>query len=149
MLTLYHIVPKGDGYNILGCGKAGNYFLISKETKGMNWKGELVFKSEEEAQEYITTNSLVDYKPEKFWRCENPPKNRHKPIITKLDILPILHCPDCGYTLRSMVTVGADESASGYSETLYHCTNDECMSDFEVTRFNDGKFIKMTRHFWG
>ena len=149
MSTLYHIAPKNDGYHILARGKAGNYFLISKESKGMNWKGELVFKTEEEAQKYIETNSLEDYRPEKFWRIDNPPKKRHKPMTTKLDILPILHCPDCGHSLRWMCAVGADESVSGYAETLYHCTNDECMSDFEVTRFSDGKFIQMVRHFWG
>ena len=89
MPTLYHIVPKNDGYNILARGKAGNYFLISKESKGISWKGELVFKTEEEAQEYIVANGLVDYEPEKFWRIDNPLKNRHKPITTKLDILPL------------------------------------------------------------
>lgn len=149
MPTLYTIVPKNDGYNILGRGKAGNFFLINKLSKGISWKGELVFKTEKEAQDFIDEHGLVDYEPEKFWRCDNPPKNRHKPITTKLDILPILHCPDCGHSLRWMVAVGADESVSGYAETLYHCTNDECMSDFEVTRFSDGRFIKMTRHFWG
>lgn len=86
MPTLYHIVPKGDGYNILACEKTGNYFLISKLSKGINWKGELIFKTEEEAQQYIEINNLKDYEPEKFWQCENPPENYNKPIITKLDI---------------------------------------------------------------
>lgn len=61
----------------------------------------------------------------------------------------LLTCPDCGYTLRAICTVGADESCTGTSDTLYYCTNEECMSDFEVSRDEEGRFIKMIRRFWG
>ena len=148
MLSLYHIVPKDDGCHFLARGLTGNHFLIRKDSKETEWKGELTFDTEDEAQEYINNNNLEGYVPEEFWRNKKY-HEKIKNITPKLDILPILHCPDCGHTLRWMCAVGADESVSGYAETLYHCTNDECMSDFEVTRFSDGKFIKMTRHFWG
>ena len=58
-------------------------------------------------------------------------------------------CKNCGSELRCMVTVGTDESDSGFAETLYHCTNEECMKDFSVARDYEGNFINMLRHFWG
>lgn len=71
MLTLYNIKPKNDGYHILGCSMTGNYFLIDKDSSNIDKQGELIFKTKEEAQEYIDTHNLTeDYMPEKFWRAE-------------------------------------------------------------------------------
>ena len=141
MPTLYSIVPKNDGYQVLG--KRGNqHCLIHKATKPGEKADMLVFSTEESAMDYIVSNKLEDYTAEAFWRSENYDALMEYQLV-------LLHCPDCGYTLKSMVTVGADESASGCSETLYHCTNEDCESDFSVTRDANGRFIKMTRHFWG
>lgn len=157
MPTLYHIKPKNDGYHILGRSMTGEYFLISKDSRIDGWKGELIFKSEEDAQEYIDTHNLTDeYIPEKFWRLERAYKTpslikEAREMLAKANITikrPI-YCPDCGNELKWMVTVGTDESASGMSESLYHCDNDNCGSDFNICRDADGKFIKMERHYFG
>ena len=157
MPTLYHIKPKNDGYHILGRSMTGEYFLISKNSKNIGWRGELIFKNEKEAQEYIDTHNLTeDYAPEKFWRLEQDYKapdiiEEARMMFAKANITikrPI-YCPDCGSELRCMATVGIDESDSGFAETLYQCTNEECMKDFSVARDYEGNFINMLRHFWG
>ena len=157
MPTLYHIKPKNDGYHILGCSMTGNYFLINKDSSDIGRQGELIFKTEEDAQEYIDTHNLTkDYMPEKFWRAE---RTYQEPDIIKearemfakanIKIKRSVYCPDCSSKLKCMCTVGADESTSGFSESLYHCENDDCANDFNIVRDADGRFIKMTRHFWG
>ena len=157
MPTLYHIKPNNDGYHILGCSMTGNYFLINKDSSDISWKGELIFKTEEEAQEYIDTHNLTkDYMPEKFWLAK---RTYQEPDIIKearemlakanIKIKRPMYCPDCGNELKWMVTVSTDESASGMSESLYHCDNDNCGSDFNLCRDANGKFIKMERYFFG
>jgi DNA-directed RNA polymerase subunit RPC12/RpoP len=59
------------------------------------------------------------------------------------------HCPDCGGRLKWMVTVGADESISSMSESLYHCENDNCGSDFNIRKDENGRFINMERYYFG
>lgn len=156
MPTLYHIKPKNDGYHILGQSMTGEYFLISKTLKGDSWKGELIFKNEKEAQEYIDTHNLADeYIPEKFWRLEHIYK---EPNIVKetrkmfananIKIKRPIYCPDCGSELKCMVSVGIDESDSGFAETLYHCTNEECMKKFSVARDYEGNFVNMLRYYF-
>ena len=156
MPTLYHIKPKNDGYHILGRSMTGEYLLISKTLKGDRWKGELIFKNEKEAQEYIDTHNLADeYIPEKFWRLEHTYK---EPNIIKetrkmfananIKIKRPIYCPDCGSELKCMVSVGVDESNSGFAETLYHCTNEECMKKFSVARDYEGNFINMLRYYF-
>ena len=148
-MTLYNIVPINDGFHVLGRSKVGEFFLISKNTNDLFRKGELIFYTEEDAQRFIDENNLENYQPEEFWRADNYVEGLEIIKFPNIKTNKTLTCPDCGYPLRWMCAVGADESMSGYAETLYYCTNDECMSDFEVTRFSDGKFIKMVRHFWG
>ena len=149
MAILYHIRPKDDGYHVLGRSMTGKHYLINKDYLGLRWQGEFVFGNEIEAQEYINKYNLEGYKPEQFWRSDDTLTRDYKPILSKLNILLTLPCPDCGHTLRSMVTVGADESDSGFSESLYHCENDDCGSDFNLCRDANGKFIKMERYFFG
>lgn len=157
MPTLYHIKPKNDGYYILGRSMTGEHFLVSKDSKDIGWKGELIFKSEKEAQEYIDAHNLSnEYVPEKFWRIDRDYKmpnlaKEAREMLNKANITikRPMYCPDCGSELRCMVTVGTDESDSGFAETLYHCTNEECMKDFSVARDYEGNFINMLRHFWG
>lgn len=145
MPTLYSIKPKGDGYHTLGRNLIGDFILIDKSSDYVDIQGALTFNTQEEAQDFIDKNNLSEnYEPEKFWRSE-----KHHEEIQRLIKTPIMYCPDCGHSLRAMCTVGADENASGFSETLYHCENDKCMLDFNVVRDADGRFIKMTRHFWG
>ena len=157
MPTLYHIKPKNDGYHILGRSMVGEHFLISKDSKDIGWKGELIFKSKKEAQEYIDTHNLSnEYIPEKFWRIDREYKmpklaKEAREMLNKANITikrPV-YCPDCGNELKWMVTVSTDESASGMSESLYHCDNDNCGSDFNLCRDANGNFIKMERYFFG
>lgn len=68
---------------------------------------------------------------------------------TNIKIKRPIYCPDCGSKLKCMCTIGAGESTSGFSESLYHCENDDCTNDFNIVRDADGRFIKMTRYFWG
>jgi hypothetical protein len=155
MPTLYHIKPNNDGYHILGCSMTGNYFLINKDSSDIGWRGELIFKSEEETQKYIDTHNLTkDYMPEKFWRAEPTYQEpdaikeaREMLAKANIKIKKPMCCPDCGHSLRCMCTVGADESHSHFSESLYHCEN--CLCDYNIVRDADGRFVKMTRHFWG
>ena len=149
MPTLYSIKPKGDGYHTLGRNLIGDFILIDKSTKYVDARGVLTFDTQEEAQKFIDTHNLSEeYEPEKFWRSEKHHEEVQQ-LIKDIKITPIMYCPDCGHSLRAMCTVGADESASGFSETLYHCENNSCMLDFNVIRDSEGRFVKMTRHFWG
>lgn len=148
MKALYHIVPKNDGYHFLARSLIGNHYLISKMEKEITWKGELIFNSAKEAQEYIDLyKDLKDYVPEKFWKNSKYIDKSQITKVSKLKITPIIYCPDCGHNLHCMCTVGADESQSHFTESLYHCEN--CLYDYNLLRDNKGNFVKMTRHFWG
>lgn len=154
MISLYSIKPKGDGYHILGCTLAGEFYLIRKDNDKIGWKGELTFKTEEEAKDFIIKHNLdKDYEVEEFWKNEKYHNEEQRADIqkymTNIQFRPMMYCPDCGHSLRCMCTVGADESTSGFSESLYHCENDDCANDFNIVRDADGRFVKMTRHFWG
>jgi hypothetical protein len=52
--TYYHIIPVGDGYNILAKDENGNHFLKEKACRDRIFV--LNFKTEEEAQDYIDVN---------------------------------------------------------------------------------------------
>ena len=134
--TKYHIVPKNNGYFMLG--KFDNYFTLVPKHRANGT--ELVFDTEQEAQAYIDryvfTSMCI---PERFSSSGKG----------NIEVRMQYHCPDCGYPLRCMCTIGADESASGFSESLYHCENYDCANDFNIVRDADGRFVKMTRHFWG
>lgn len=148
MKTLYHIVPKNDGYHFLARSLIGNHYLVSKMRKEITWEGELIFNSAKEAQEYINLHEdLKDYIPEKFWRNPKYVDESQITKTSKLKITPMMCCPDCGYSLRCMCTVGADESHSHFTESLYHC--EHCLCDYNIVRDSKGNFVKMTRHFWG
>lgn len=58
----------------------------------------------------------------------------------------IIYCPDCGSKLKCIYT---GESTSNFSESIYHCENDDCANDFNIVRDVNDRFVKMTRHFWG
>ena len=148
MKTLYHIVPKNDGYHFLACSLVGKHYLVSKMEKENTWAGELIFNSVEEAQEYIDLHEdLKDYIPEKFWKNFKYIDKSQITKTSKLKITPMMYCPDCGHSLRCMCTIGADESHSQFTESLYHCEN--CLCDYNIARDSKGNFVKMTRHFWG
>ena len=152
MPTLYSIKPKGDGYHILGCTLAGKFYLIRKDDITVGWKGELTFKSKEDADEFIEKHKLgEEYEAEKFWRNDKYHNEAQRVDIQKhmdnIKITSMIYCPDCGHSLRCMCTVGADESHSYFTESLYHCEN--CLCDYSIARDTKGNFIKMTRHFWG
>ena len=69
MPTLFHIVPRQDGYHYLGIDDSGNHILISKREK--DYRTTLLFKTEEEATAYI--NKSLDpneYKAEEIWLNE-------------------------------------------------------------------------------
>ena len=59
----------------------------------------------------------------------------------------MMYCPDCGYSLRCMCTIGAGKTQSNFTEGLYHCEN--CLCDYNIVRDTKGNFVKMTRYFWG
>lgn len=156
MPTLYHIKPKGDGYHILGCTLAGKFFLIDKSTNTINPKGKLIFKNIEDAQKFIAKYDLTkQYEPEKFWYSEevytDEDNIKMENFINKINVKfeTVISCPDCGHSLRCMITTGADKTKSKMSESLYHCENNNCANDFNIVRDADGRFVKMTRHFWG
>lgn len=157
MPTLYHIKPKDNGYHILGRSMTGEYFLIRKDSNIKGWKGELIFKSEKEAQEYINIHNLSnEYIPENFWHLECiyrmpslTEEAREMLAKANVKIQRPIYCPDCDSELKCMSTIGADKSISGFSESLYHCESDDCANDFTIVRDTDGRFVKMTRHFWG
>lgn len=50
----YHIIPVGDGYNLLGKNEYGEYFLKGKACEDRDFV--LVFPTEEDAQDYIDVN---------------------------------------------------------------------------------------------
>ena len=154
MPILYSIKPKGDGYHILGCTLAGKFFLIRKDNDKIGWKGELTFKNIDEANEFIAKYNLSEeYEPEEFFRNDKYHNEEQfieiQKYINNIKSKTLMYCPDCGHSLRCMCIVGADESASGFSESLYHCENNDCANDFNIVRDADGRFVKMTRHFWG
>lgn len=63
--TYYHIIPAGDGYNMLGKNEHGEHFLKDKASDDRDFI--LVFKTEKEAQEYIDANlNSKDWLPECF-----------------------------------------------------------------------------------
>ena len=128
MITLYHIVPINDGCSYLAQKNNGEYYLISK---GKFSHEELIFDTETEAQEYIDTNKLHNYKPEWLLR-------KHRFL-----------CPVCDNMLQIQCTLGCDETVSGYSESLASCTNDKCELDWNIKRTDDGRIISIERHFWG
>ena len=148
-MTLYNIVPINDGFHILGRSKVGEFFLISKNTNDLFRRGELIFYTKEDAQKFIDDNNLENYQPEEFWRAEKYMAGLEIIQFPNIKTHRILTCPECGHSLHCMCTVGANESISGFSESLYHCKNDDCANDFNVIRDADGRFVKMTRHFWG
>lgn len=66
MKTLYHIVPKNDGYTYL-CRSNDKLFLANKEAPIHS--GKLVFESYVKAEKFIEENNLEGYKVEAFlWR---------------------------------------------------------------------------------
>ena len=59
------------------------------------------------------------------------------------------HCLICNSPLKSMCSVGADMSASGYTETLASCTNDDCALDWNIQTTREGKVVKIEQYFFG
>lgn len=62
-----------------------------------------------------------------------------------------MKCPECGAKLKWRVTVGADETVSGLTESLYSC--EECGYDWQVSFknywfFGWRKKINIKRKFW-
>lgn len=55
----------------------------------------------------------------------------------------IFKCPECGSKLECMCVIRADESSSGYNESLFHCRN--CLRDWQ----NIGNTEELQRKFWG
>jgi hypothetical protein len=143
MVSLYSIVPSDDGYHVLGRDKDNNFILISKSANDQT--GELIFLTSEEAQVFIEQNNLKGYKVEGFLKAKNCFNENDIIRIPSAKIDTNIYCPDCGYTLTPIATIGADEA---FSETLYSCTKDECLCDFSVIRDKEGHFVKMTRYFW-
>ena len=153
MPKLYHIKPKGDGYHILGHTLTGEYYLVNKETMETGWRGQLIFNTIEEAQEYIDKHNLTDnYIPEEYWRSDrtynlSPISKKTREILNKANIIikkPLI-CPDCGYDLKYINTIGADETQTNFTESLYHC--EKCLRDYSIVKDADNCFVKMTRHF--
>ena len=128
MMTLYHIVPKNNGCFYLAKRDNGEYYIIPKDKSSHE---ELIFDTKTEAQEYIDTNNLTEYTPEWLLR-------KHRFL-----------CPVCDNMLQIQCTLGCDETASGYSESLASCTNNKCELDWNIKRTDDGKVISIERHFWG
>ena len=54
LYTYYHIIPAGDGYSILAKNEHGERFLKEKACADRDFV--LVFRTEEEAQDYIDVN---------------------------------------------------------------------------------------------
>lgn len=68
MRTLYHIVPKNDGYTFL-CQNNTRMFLVRKEV--LTHSDELVFEDSIEAEKFIEENHLNEYKVEAFLRRDD------------------------------------------------------------------------------
>ena len=63
-----------------------------------------------------------------------------------------MKCRECGTKLKCMVSLGADETSSGYTEELWHC--EHCGNDYE-TQAKDywffgwrKKYIDIKHKFW-
>ena len=148
MPTLYAIKPKNDGYYTLGYNLAGQFFLIKKDNYDTSYMNEITFHTLDEANEFINKYNLNEkYEPEEFWVNEEYYTKKIQKELDNIISNLIIHCPDCGHSLRCMCTVGADESHSQFTESLYHCEN--CLCDYNIARDSKGNFVKMTRHFWG
>ena len=65
MKTLYHIVPKNDGYTYL-CRSNNELFLARKDAPAHS--DELVFENLTAAEKFIEENNLQGYKVEAFLR---------------------------------------------------------------------------------
>lgn len=125
MTTKYHIVPKNNGYYMLG---KENYFTLVPKHRGDG--SELVFDTEAEAQRYIDRFVLTSMcKPEKF--------------------LTEFICPKCGSALRTQYVEGADRSYSGYTERICSCRNEECLADWEIFTDEYNNIIETKRYFFG
>lgn len=131
MAKYYYIVPKGDGYHIVGnTFKYGDCLL--KKAEPIDDR-ELVFSDREEAQFYIDNMLELEgeFEVEAAWYNDN------------------FICRDCGSPLKIQCTVGADQSMSGYTERICSCRNRECLKDWEVITDENNNLIEIKRYYIG
>ncbi len=129
MSILYHIIPKGDGYNVLGVDPFGEFYLVPKNDE--RGRG-LVFNTPEEAYEYMRLGNInEDYIVEAFWMNKE------------------FRCPECGSPLMTQYVVGSDETESNFTERVCSCRNHSCELDWRIYSTADGHIVKIERFFCG
>lgn len=74
MITLYNIIPRGDGYHYMCLNQKTNE--LEPWNKGFSNKPEhlkeLIFKSEEDALNFLRERNLFDtYVPQQFWMAKD------------------------------------------------------------------------------
>lgn len=128
-MIIYHIVPVGDGYHIVGQTPRGEDILLEK----VKSNGALEFRTPEEAQDYIDEMLTLsgNFIPEAAWIDEN------------------FRCRECGSPLKIQCTVGADQSVSGYTERICSCRNRECLKDWEIITDENNNLIEIKRYYIG
>lgn len=128
-MIIYHIVPVGDRYHIVGQTPRGEDILLEK----VKSDGALEFRTPEEAQDYIDEMLTLsgNFIPEAAWIDEN------------------FRCRECGSPLKVQCVIGADKSSSGYTERLCSCLNEQCLVDWSVITDKDNKLIDIQRYFIG